>query len=389
MSLTSFLSKKEVKSLFRQTFEFKPANVEAPLKAPPLTTNHAAVGNAFDYLARFWLERRHGVAESHRWIAEQAAIGLSVQSGEYVAADIGGERRLIPAKEWESRWSENWPDGCSGVSRSGPDPTVSKAAAVARSIIGAAKDNVAAYAKSGVAGDDLFRSALMLGRLDVVLRTGRADYSSAPANDDDIKDLRNLWNVLEDGDLRRVKGPVWLNPTFGRASGMVGGADADFIADDTLVDVKTTKGGRFTRVYFDQLAGYCVLDYLGQKRGMQDMQGHASLKRTGIYFSRHGALVTVDTERVYNASGFDNFINEFCALAEKRHSFATREAPVSNPAVSEPATPHDSSRTRRIESGTMRFPTCPKCNQPIRKRTIKYHRGIVVDGTWVCQNCSE
>ena len=62
---------------------------------------------------------------------------------------------------------------------------------------------------------------------------------------------------------------------------MVGGADADFIAGGTLVDIKTTKNGRFTRDRFNQLAGYCILDYLEQKSGMQNGAG---LNLAGLYF---------------------------------------------------------------------------------------------------------
>ena len=327
MSLTTFLANKEVKSLFRQSFEFKPANVEAPIKAPPLTTNYGTVGTAFDYLVRFWLERRHRAASSNRWIAEHAAIDLSVRSGEYVAADINGERLLIPMKEWNSRWSENPPDGCTCVQYSDSDPIISRAATAARNVLGTAKDAVAKYVKSGAAGDDIFRSALLLAGLDTVFRTGRPDYFRASISDRDVEDLRNLWNVLEDGDLRHVRGPVWLNPTFGEASSMVGGADADFIADDTLVDIKTIKKGRFTRVQFDQLAGYCILDYLEQAHDALRAHERAIPKQTGVYFARHGTLMTVDTGRIYNASGFDGFVDKFRALAEKQYSATVSTAP--------------------------------------------------------------
>ena len=101
MSLTSFLATKEVKSLFRQTFEFKPMDVGVSMKAPPLTNNYSIVGNAFDYLVRFWLEWRHKAVKSHRWVAEHAVVYLSVESGDYVLVNIDGEHRLMPIKEWK------------------------------------------------------------------------------------------------------------------------------------------------------------------------------------------------------------------------------------------------------------------------------------------------
>lgn len=338
MSLTSFLAIKEVKNLFRQTFEFKPASVGVPIKAPPLTDHYSRIGTAFDYLVRFWLERHYRVAESHMWIAESAAIDLSVKSGEYIGAKINGSWWLIPTKEWGNRQRGDWPDGCTSITTTvKPDPTVVKSATIARSVIDAANDTAAAYVRSGVVGEDLFRSALMLAGLDTVSRTGRMDYNAA-VNGDDIKDLRNLWGVLIEGDLRDTKGPVWLNPTFGKASGMVGGADADFIAGDMLVDIKTTKNGQFTRGHFNQLVGYCVLDYLGKKRGMHDVPDTASLGRAGIYFSRHGVLRVVDVDQIYNAPGFDGFLDEFNRLAKERYSPVLTKVIPANPATGQPTT---------------------------------------------------
>ncbi len=288
------------------------------MKAPPLTANHSIIGNAFDYLVRFWLERRHKAVKSYQWIAERAVVYLSVESGDYVLVSVDGTRRLMPTKEWESVQSKGWPAGY-GPTRiaSKPDPAISRVAAAARGVLKATKDDAAAYIESGVVTDELLRSALLLGGLDVVFRTKQAKYFSTSTTDKDVEDLRNLWNVLEEGDLRDMTEPVQLNPTFGEASVMVGGADADFIAGDTLVDVKTTKNGRFTRDRFNQLAGYCVLDYLERKHGMRN---DASLNRAGVYFSRHGTLMTVDTERIYNAPGFAGFVDEFSRLVKERPS---------------------------------------------------------------------
>ncbi|RLJ00615.1 MAG: hypothetical protein DRP08_06425 [Candidatus Aenigmatarchaeota archaeon] len=43
-----------------------------------------------------------------------------------------------------------------------------------------------------------------------------------------------------------------LNPTFGRASELVHGADCDLVIDDTIIDIKTTQETKFRRDYFSQ-----------------------------------------------------------------------------------------------------------------------------------------
>lgn len=273
------LSEKDVKHLFRESFKFEPASVTEPMRAPPVATHYSLVGTAFDYLVRFWLERNYEVSEQHRWIAEESAMYLSANCGVYA--------RPTPAN-------------------------------VALSFVESAKEEAAAYVKSGEPSDHLLQSVLMLASLDQVFRSGRLGHFQSMAYSTDMNDLRGLLKVLEDSDLRNITGPVWLNPTFGRASEMVGGADADFIAGDMLVDIKVTKTTRFTREHFNQLAGYCVLDHLGDMRGELKKPKGARLSKAGIYFARHGVLKTVDTGAIYEAPGFERFVSAFRKMAEKR-----------------------------------------------------------------------
>ena len=54
---------------------------------------------------------------------------------------------------------------------------------------------------------------------------------------------------------------VVLNPTFD-GSRNVGGADADLIANGTLIELKTTRQDKFERIdHLCQLLGYALLDF--------------------------------------------------------------------------------------------------------------------------------
>ncbi|MFF2654551.1 UvrD-helicase domain-containing protein [Streptomyces sp. NPDC058045] len=87
---------------------------------------------------------------------------------------------------------------------------------------------------------------------------------------------------------RRVCGPVFAG------SGDLGGADADFILDGTLIDCKAvTRTSRIGRTEILQLAGYLLLDYDDQY----------AIRRTGLYLSRHGALFTWDVTDFLTALG--------------------------------------------------------------------------------------
>jgi hypothetical protein len=73
--------------------------------------------------------------------------------------------------------------------------------------------------------------------------------------------------------------PFVANPTF-QGSTDVGGADADFIVDGCLVDIKTTKSRTLAREHVYQPLGYVLLDY-------EDEHG---INGIGYYSSRVPAL---------------------------------------------------------------------------------------------------
>ena len=71
-----------------------------------------------------------------------------------------------------------------------------------------------------------------------------------------------------------------LNPTFA-GSIDIGGADADFILDGCLWDIKTTKGQQGQSIWLYQVLGYALLDY----------DDHFGVERVGLLFPRQDAAV--------------------------------------------------------------------------------------------------
>jgi hypothetical protein len=71
--------------------------------------------------------------------------------------------------------------------------------------------------------------------------------------------------------------PAILNPTFA-GSAKVGGADADLVLGDTLVEIKTSTDvqKRFRDILY-QLLGYVLLDYPDEH----------SIRSVSVYFARH------------------------------------------------------------------------------------------------------
>ncbi len=79
---------------------------------------------------------------------------------------------------------------------------------------------------------------------------------------------------------------VMLNPTFGEASALVGGADADLIVGDMLVEVKTEQEGCIERDEMRQLIGYVTL-------ARTQTSSAVPLSAVAVYCSRFGVLERV------------------------------------------------------------------------------------------------
>lgn len=105
-----------------------------------------------------------------------------------------------------------------------------------------------------------------------------------------------------------LKCPAVLNPTFD-GSRDVGGADADFIVDQCLVDIKATVNPKLSGDMLYQLLGYVLLDYTDQYR----------INEVGIYFARQGKLIRWPLDELLGTVT----VGETRSLSELRDEFAT------------------------------------------------------------------
>jgi hypothetical protein len=107
-----------------------------------------------------------------------------------------------------------------------------------------------------------------------------------------------------------------LNPTFGSASELVGGADADLFLDGTLIDCKTTKHLEMRRDIFNQLLGYYCLSRIG---GVEGCRGRVTA--IAVYYARYGILHRIPVSA---------FVDErrFPAVLKWVKTRAKRETPI-------------------------------------------------------------
>ena len=222
--------------------------------AHPVSEHFALVGTAFDYLFRFEVQRRFPKARTQTWVAE-IALGLF-----------------------------KWDAGADG-------PT-------ARRVVRNARRAQAKFVRSRKPSEELLaemaQHAIRLAKLDSLYRGGIFDPTIHEASPRDVRDLLRLLRIVPfDGPLGVLlkRGPILLNPTFGKFSNLMGGADADLVAGGTLIDLKATKYPEFSDEHLAQILGYQMLGELCQQASPRRFP---EINAVGLYFARHGVLRTID-----------------------------------------------------------------------------------------------
>lgn len=274
MSLTSFLQRPEVRAGFRSAVTKPAFSCKVPILAPPLTKHYGLVGSAFDYLLRFYLERQNQNAKRYTWVAHLSLTLLSENSRLHRVA-----QRCL--KEAELQY--------------------------------------AAYLKTGIVSDELLIGTLHLATLDVIFRAGPGVIRAAHLEQVDaldVEDLRALISIVPKQEFIATRSCL-LNPSFGWASNLVGGADCDVIIDDTLVEIKTTKYLKLDRSYIDQLIAYHILLKLsGISSCLPDdfKATEYELQHISVYFARHGYFHRIPICDVIDPDYFPEFARWFVEI---------------------------------------------------------------------------
>lgn len=256
MSLKRLLENPEVKLMFKEEFAKPRFKYNTLIKAEPLTQNYSVIGIAFDYLARFHIERANPNTQiiSRPWIAET-----------YINRSF-----LIPSIEADYKM-----------------------------IIDKVKDAKKEFVleKEVVLDRFLLEPLIQMSRIDMIHRSGTHDIDVFEKVDPkDMEDLVNLYELFAQHDWS-AKEVCFLNPVFNDASLMVGGADADLIIDDVLVDFKTVKAAGMKRTDFDQLMGYYLLSEIGGIMGFEEKH---TINKIAVYSSRYGEMMTIEIKDIFD-----------------------------------------------------------------------------------------
>lgn len=262
MSLTSFLQAPSVKARFKQDWPMPSPRLQSRgwvMVAPPISPRPALIGTAFDYILRFHLRRFNSLAqERENWVAESALEKLEGNIRE------AGQNICETARRRYQRFLNGEP-----------------------------------------LHDELLASSAQLAQLDSVYRSRYMPSSGEfTVLQEDIADLRQLVEVCDWSQwcaLERCR----LNPTFGVASNLVRGADADFHLDKTLYELKTVQKSEISLQQYHQLIGYAVLNFLDKGPAIEEL---------AIYFSRFAQTVRWPAPRL-SEDQYKPFLSWFCKTA--------------------------------------------------------------------------
>lgn len=313
MSLTEFLGLKDVKTKFLELFPKPPFTIKHEILAPPLTTNYPLVGTAFDYLLRFFLEYSYDQIKSNHWIAENSLEIL----GKLVEVIQNYREKELPKdlQQILSRLFSLIDKDFNTKNNNQKVEIVKEWYKKVKILIMEAKKNHNKFLSNGEITESLIESTIKLAQADIIYRAGIIDKNLSKINKDDVTDLRNLISLVDLNDFK-PKYRLYLNPSFGIASEMLGGADADLIIDDTIIEIKTTKKLEMRRDYYNQLIGYYTLYRIA---GINGKPENIDIKKLGIYFSRHGYLHLYDTEDIIDEAKFTEFIEWFKERASQEY----------------------------------------------------------------------
>ncbi len=363
MPLTTFLKLPDVREEFKQEFVKPKIKVPTEMLAAPRTQRYTMIGTAFDYLLRFYIKQLNPNAIEVPWIAEKVVDkldflmsngpipGYDTSTGEYhpplgktaiLTKLVKKEGRMFPQLKQNEQevdvMGRYYPhfdrdggpteigvvvydtpiDDCYIFNEKTNELFLFSEAPrkKIKQIIGHAKAVYGEYLLTGVVTDELLKSAICLAQLDPIYREMRIDDNLGVVDSEDIADLRALISQVDE-NLFLAKEMCLLNPTFGAASRMVNGADADLLIDDIIIDVKTTKNPEFTLDYFLQLIGYYVLFRIG---GIDNAPKQPKIERLGIYYARHAELIVIPVSEVVNEVTLESFIKWFKGRARSKSS---------------------------------------------------------------------
>jgi hypothetical protein len=265
MSLTSLIRQRpDISDFLLSRIMDMPAKPKFTGGVFPETFNYSQIGTAFDYAFRFELLRKYPHAKEEEWVAEQGEALILANPFPYVG-------------KWEN-------------------PAIKT--------IDSAREARRQYYTNQNSKNlrKLIEMCFRLSHLDMVYREFKLPSGPVPRDGlmpaperqdiDDVVSMLSKSKKFLDSNRFSQSSIIALNPTFGRYSELVGGADADIITSSSLIDLRTTSHPSIDNYELAQIVGYYMLLRMNNENPLQVSTDETSqfpaVHEVGMFFSRFG-----------------------------------------------------------------------------------------------------
>jgi hypothetical protein len=155
----------------------------------------------------------------------------------------------------------------------------------------------------------LIVDCMVLGNLDAYYRSGYLNEQGVLyVSDKDIDDLLSLTKATNKySSFFNVSKTLICNPTFGNITRLLGGADADLIIDDTLIDIKTESTFGYKAGHIRQLIGYYILACLTPSFTPE-------IKKLAIWNPRYCRYIYLTIEDICHSMDLLGFVDRFIVI---------------------------------------------------------------------------
>lgn len=241
----------------RHRFRSETKALRGRIPAPAMTTNYSHVGEAFDWLLRFYVKKLNPFAKISWWRPE-FFINCYTKHREWEKEHMPNSRMYLQAYRFYA---------CARLSYSH-------------------------YLSSGRVTDQLLRAVLRLPILDL-------GHFRFEVEETDMMDLMNLIDLVKPG-MFKAKTLAVLPPFPGPPLGFGRVFGADLLIDGDLIDIKTTMKLHLKEDYLKQLfLNYIIL----ARNGIRGLGIKPDISRCGIYYSRYGFLFLIDVPELVRLYG--------------------------------------------------------------------------------------
>lgn len=278
MSLTHYLkTDTEIRRLFAEIPNLKPFfhtlndgpafpyNASSTILVKRNGPSNPAIGHAYDYWLRAYVQKINGLHEETRPDDLTASIGVLLLK----------EQEVVLTAEYAS--------------------VVNRRNSY---IKGQLMD------ESGVLQD-----CLLLAKLETFYRSGYL-----PPGGLDTPSERDYWDLIGLADETKRHSKFFIardtlicNPSFGAASCLLGGADADLVIDNTLIEIKTESSFGYKAQHIRQLLAYYLI-------GRLTPSFEADIQRLAVFNPRYGLYIYLDVEEIAEEIKLKDFTARFVEL---------------------------------------------------------------------------